>query len=125
MNEKIKRALENDRLIDITTIGRKSGQPRRIEIRFHSIGGKIYLSGLPGKRGWYANLLAGPHFTFHLKQSVQVDIAATGRAITDDDERRALFPHVIASFGRPAEALEKFMEGSKLVEVTLHTEEFA
>jgi hypothetical protein len=35
MNEEIKHALETDRLIDITTIGRKTGNSHRIEIAFH------------------------------------------------------------------------------------------
>ncbi|MGH2983824.1 MAG: hypothetical protein ACRDK5_06185 [Solirubrobacterales bacterium] len=35
MDEAIERALENDRTIDITTLGRRSGEPRRIEIWMH------------------------------------------------------------------------------------------
>ncbi len=35
MDKKAKQALAQDQVIDITTIGRKSGQPRRIEIWFH------------------------------------------------------------------------------------------
>lgn len=31
MDERVKHALENDRTIDITTQGRNSGEPRRIE----------------------------------------------------------------------------------------------
>ena len=34
MNEETAHALETDRVIDITTIGRKSGEPRRKEIWF-------------------------------------------------------------------------------------------
>ena len=58
--------------IDITTNGRKTGQPHRIEIVFHNIGGRLYISGMPGfKRSYIANLAADPHFTFHLKDGVQ------------------------------------------------------
>jgi hypothetical protein len=32
--------LNRDEVIDITTIGRKSGEPRRIEIWFHRLDGK-------------------------------------------------------------------------------------
>lgn len=69
MNEKIAQALAQDRVIDITTTGRKTGQPRRIEIWFHRWNGRYYITGLPGKRSWYANLLVYPEFTFHLKGS--------------------------------------------------------
>jgi len=41
VDERIKQALANDRVIDITTIGRQSGQPRRLEMWFHNIDGRI------------------------------------------------------------------------------------
>jgi len=50
MDEAIERALENNRTIDITTIGRKSGEPRRIEIWMHHFDGRTYISGSPGPR---------------------------------------------------------------------------
>ena len=42
MDESVERALERDRTIDITTTGRQSGQPRRLEIWFHNLDGRIY-----------------------------------------------------------------------------------
>lgn len=39
-----------DRTIDITTTGRRSGQPRRIEICFYRFEDQIYLSGIPAPR---------------------------------------------------------------------------
>lgn len=52
IDDAIRHALETDRTIDITTIGRTSGQPRRIETWFYRVGDNIYLSGSPGKRDW-------------------------------------------------------------------------
>ena len=49
-----------ERTIDITTLGRCSGIPRRIEVWFHRVDGRWYLTGVPGPRGWYANLRANP-----------------------------------------------------------------
>ena len=43
-------ALKTDSLIDITTTGRKTGKPSRIEIAFHNFDGVLYITGLPGKR---------------------------------------------------------------------------
>ena len=91
MDPEIDSALLVDTLIDITTVGRKTGQPRRIEIWFHYIDGRIYITGTPGARGWYANMLANPDITFHLKQSIRKDVQ--GRAIPikePDDKRRVL-----------------------------------
>ena len=70
MDERVHQALAIDRTIDITTTGRSSGLPRRIETWFYRVDDQIYMTGSPGRRDWYANLLANPDFTFHLKQSV-------------------------------------------------------
>lgn len=58
MEEGIQRALARDRPIDITTTGRKSGQLHRTEIWFHHLDGNLYIMGTPGRRDWYANLVA-------------------------------------------------------------------
>jgi hypothetical protein len=49
MDEQVKQALEQGGVIDITTSGRKTGQARRIEIRFHNIDGHLY----EGSRHFY------------------------------------------------------------------------
>ena len=68
VDDRVRKALEKGHRIDITTTGRKSGAPRRIELVFHNIDGHIYISGRPGwPRGWIANLRADPRMTFHLK----------------------------------------------------------
>jgi hypothetical protein len=36
-----------ERTIDITTLGARSGTPRRIEVWFHRIDGRWYLTGMP------------------------------------------------------------------------------
>ena len=117
MNEVIQKALESDRLIDITTIGRASGKPHRIEIGFHNIDERIYISGMPGKRDWYANLLAHPEFTFHLKQSTNVDLPAQAEPVTDEELRRRLLKTIVAKWRRESQ-LEDFVVRSPLVEVT-------
>jgi hypothetical protein len=44
MDAQIHHALEQGGVIDITTRGRHTGQPRRIEIRFHNIEGQVYIT---------------------------------------------------------------------------------
>jgi hypothetical protein len=55
---RIRTALASGKVIDITTTGRQSGEPRRIEIVFHNIDGRIYVSGIPRPepRAWLKNL---------------------------------------------------------------------
>jgi deazaflavin-dependent oxidoreductase (nitroreductase family) len=117
MDQRIHDALQQGHTIDITTIGKRSGKPSRIEIAFQNIDGKVYISGFPGKRDWYANLIANPEFTFHLKQAVTADLPATARPITDPDERRTVFIPFLANWDRSAE-IERWMMDSPLVEVT-------
>ena len=117
MDDRIRRALENDRTIDITTTGRNSGQPRRIEVWRYRYDNRIFLSGSPGTRDWYANLLVKPEFTFHLKGSVQADLPAIAHPVTDETERRKVMPSIHDELGRGAGDLEEFVARSPLVEV--------
>ena len=113
----ITKALSRGGVIDITTAGAKSGKPRRLEIVFHNIDGKIYISGLPGfPRGWLANLKADPHFTFHLKGPVRADLAATARVISDEVERRQVLPHIARIWKR--RDLDNMVDTSPLIEVS-------
>jgi deazaflavin-dependent oxidoreductase (nitroreductase family) len=120
MQDDVRDALERGRpLIDITTTGRRSGKPRRIEIVFHRIGGRYYISGSPvaeRTRAWLRNLEADPHFTFHLKGRVAADLPATARVITDDAERRALFTEIVKTWTN--QDVETMTRYAPLIEVT-------
>jgi len=118
VDEQSRRALSTDRVIDITTIGRASGQPRRKEMWFHNIDGKVYITGTPGARDWYANMVAHPEFTFHLKESTTADLPARARPITDADERHTVLTALLAKLGRSPDQVAEWEEQSPLVEVT-------
>jgi hypothetical protein len=116
LSAEARRALEHGHRIDITTTGRHTGQPRRIELVFHNVGGRIVISGRPGfPRGWIANLLADPSMTFHLKETVHADLPARGRVITDPGEREQLLAS-IARLWRIDHAL--MVRSAPLIEVT-------
>ena len=117
--EAIRRALAHGHTIDITTTGRRSGEPRRKEIVFHNIDGRLIISGTPRpkKRDWLLNLEADPHLTFHLKTEVQADLPATARVITDEAERRAVLTEVARNWKR--DDLEEMVRDSPLIEVTI------
>lgn len=118
MDDKVRRALQTDETIDITTIGRKSGRPRRIEIWFRQVNGRVYITGTPGTRDWYANLRHNPHFTFHLKDSVHADLPARARFITDVDERRRILSAPeMGWYQSQVASVEELVAGSPLVEV--------
>ncbi len=115
MDARIREALARERTVDITTTGRRTGRPRRIEIWFHNLDGRIFITGTPGPRDWYANLLAHPDFTFHLKGRVQVDLPARAHPIRDEGKRRAVLSRIVRRVG--GRDLEAWVRGSPLVEV--------
>ena len=118
-DDNIRRALTRGHTIDITTTGRKTGAPRRIEIVFHNFDYRLYISGLPAnrRRGWLANLVAQPSFTFHLKGPVKADLPATAREVTDPVERRSVLTRVARVWNRTD--LDTMVAHSPLVEVTI------
>ena len=122
MNDQIRRSLARGHLIDITTTGRKTGEPRRVEIVFHNIDGRLIITGSPRadrKRAWLINLESDPNLTFHLKgRAAQADLPATARVITDAAERRAVAEWVVAN-AWPNQDVERMTAYSPMIEVTI------
>jgi deazaflavin-dependent oxidoreductase (nitroreductase family) len=117
----IERSLGRGGLIDITTTGRRTGRPRRVEIVFHNIDGRLFISGMPRvdrKRAWLRNLEADPHLTLHLKGTVDADLPATARVITDPDERRAVAEWLVSNAWPRMDAVAMAAH-SPMIEVTL------
>ena len=119
MDDAIAYALEHDLTIDITTTGRKTGQPRRLEIWFHNLDGVLFLTGLPRPCSWYANLCAHPEFTFHLKGSVQADLAARATPVLEPSQRREILARIQRKPGRTGEDLAARVASSPLVKIDL------
>ncbi len=121
MDEKVLNALHTDRVVDITTTGRKSGQPRRIEISLIYVDDETYvLSGAPGPRSWRANLLANPEFTVHVKRSAQADLPARAVEVTDEAARRDLVARMSKWDTKRADIdQETWVKGSPLMKVEI------
>ena len=119
MDERIRAALSRGHVVDMTTMGRKSGLPRRVEVVFHNIDGRLYVSGMPfaRRRSWLANLEANPRFTFHLKGAVRADLPASARIITDADERRTVLAVIAQNWKR--KDVDRMVRESPLIEVTI------
>jgi deazaflavin-dependent oxidoreductase (nitroreductase family) len=124
-DESVQRALKRGHTIDITTTGRRTGLPRRIEIVFHNFAGRIYITGSPSRstRAWLYNLRADPHLMFHLKRTVRADLPATARIIDDEAERRDVLEKVVKVWTN--QDVETMTRYSPLIEVTFEDEEAA
>lgn len=119
LDDGVRRALSGGGVIDITTTGRRSGRPQRIEIAFHNFDGRLYISGMPRpqRRGWLANLDADPRLTFHLKGRVRADLPATARIIEDEAERRGVLERVAKVWDR--DDVDVMVRQSPLIEVAI------
>ena len=118
-------ALEQGGVVDITTTGRTTGLPRRIEIYFHHFDGGYFITGRPGhKRDWLANLTANPEFTLHVKRGAKADLSAKASAITNPEERAAILFRILTESWNttPEQArsdLDRWVDGAPLVRFSL------
>ncbi len=88
-------------------------------MQFHQIEGQVYITGRPPRRrDWYANLLAHPEFTFHLKQGIHADLPARATPILDEAQRRAIIAAIHQKRG-VYQDVEAWVEHSPLVAVEL------
>lgn len=111
--------LDFDRLasqltIDLTTTGRRSGQPRTVEIWWFRVDGKFVITGTPGRRDWLANVLDDPTVTIHVDGR---DLPATVTPVTDVVFRRRVFTDPKTSWYSSQAELDRLVATAPMVEV--------
>jgi deazaflavin-dependent oxidoreductase (nitroreductase family) len=74
---------------DLSTIGRRTGKSRRVEIWYVIIDGQIVVTGTPGTRNWLANLRDHPDAILHLREPPR-DLPVIAKEVADEAERRRL-----------------------------------
>ena len=120
MNTKLWEALANGLTCDITTTGRTSGQPRRIEIWYFVVDERVYLTGTPGPRDWLKNMRANPQCILHIKEGADADLPAQAVMIDEPSERRRIVGAVMSQnswFVQQQYDLAAWVAGSPLVEI--------
>jgi deazaflavin-dependent oxidoreductase (nitroreductase family) len=120
MDDMTRQTMDLGGVADITTIGRKTGNPHRIEINFQQLDGSYYLIGMPTRpRDWKANILAHPEFTLHLKEGVVADVPVIGEPEPDDRERGRVIRLIRQGWGRdPVEieaSLQKWVDDAPFI----------
>jgi len=109
--------LADDPTIDITTTGRRTGVPRRIEIWMVVVDGRFFITGTAGRRDWLANLTADPDLVVHLKRHAHVDLAARATRVEDAATRRTVLEHASATWYRTQQPVDALVETAPMVEV--------
>jgi deazaflavin-dependent oxidoreductase (nitroreductase family) len=109
--------LADDPTVDITTTGRRSGRPRRVEIWMLDVDGRFFITGTPGRRDWLANLHADPRLVVHLTRRAGIDIDATAAPVTDPATRRPVLEHLSATWYRAQTSIDELVDTAPMVEV--------
>lgn len=121
MDATTREAMDGGGIADITTTGRRTGDPHRVEIYFHQFDGDYYLTGRPGrKRDWEANIESDPRFTLHLKGGITADVPVVGETDVDIEQRarilrRALVESWDSDPDRVDKALDQWVETAPFV----------
>jgi hypothetical protein len=123
----VEAALKADRIIDIVTIGARTGLRRIVEIWFTNIDGRIVICGTPSAdgglgrrsgRGWLANLKANPEFEFCLKTSVKRRLPARAVPVVDPSDRRKIMSAPATRWYREqGYSVDELVAGSPIVDV--------
>ena len=120
MDEDTRIALHRSQVIDLTTTGRRTGEPRRVEIFLHDQDGLLFITGMPRAdqtRAWIHNITADPDVIVHLKRGATADLPATARVVTDARERRPLIEAAARRWGR--DDIDAMMAHSPLIVLTV------
>ena len=121
MDASVRHVLDRSQTIDLTTTGRRTGRPRRIEIALHNVDGRLLISGIPVRgrtRAWLLNVGTNPAVTLHLRargDAPAADVDGEARVVTDRSEREALLARVARNWGRTD--LDAMVESSPLMEI--------
>lgn len=111
-------ALDKERFVHLTTRGRKSGQPRTVELLFAYEDGEIYLMARAGEGAgtqWYRNLQADGSATAEIGGFVwKVEAQPVGDEASALEKARALFRQ---KYG--AEAVHSMYESTPRLPVKL------
>jgi deazaflavin-dependent oxidoreductase (nitroreductase family) len=107
-------ALASHQTIAITTIGRKTGRRRRIEIWWFQVDGRFIITGTPGRRDWLANVKADPRIVVHVDGS---DLDATASIVDDMTLRRTVFTRQQTSWYSSQAELDHLVATAPMIEV--------
>jgi len=108
--------LARTRTVDLVTIGRQSGQLRRVEIWWFHFEDRFIVTGTPGRRDWYANVLADPKVVIETRHG---DLPGLARVVTDPEFRHRFFMDRATGWYSTQSQLTALVEAAPMIEVVL------
>ncbi|MEX2251306.1 MAG: nitroreductase family deazaflavin-dependent oxidoreductase [Acidimicrobiia bacterium] len=106
--------LARHRTVDLTTIGRRTRQSRRIEIWWFYVEGRFFITGTPGARDWYANLNADPKVVIHVGGH---DLPATAHQVKDAETRTKVFDSALTRWYSSQAQRQRLIDQAPMVEI--------
>ena len=85
-----------------------------MEIWWFRVKGRFIITGTPGPRDWYANVLSNPTIVVHVDGH---DLEATAVPISEPGFRRIVFTQPETSWYSSMAHLEELIETSPMIEV--------
>jgi len=102
--------------VDLTTTGRRSGRPSRIEIWWFHVAGRFYITGTPGPRDWYANIVTDPRVVIHVAGR---DLEGLAYPVLDPATRADVFDHAKARWYSTQAERQRLHDEAPMVEIVL------
>jgi deazaflavin-dependent oxidoreductase (nitroreductase family) len=109
--------LARSRTVDLVTTGRRSGRPRRVEIWWFQFEERFIVTGTPGPRDWYANVLANPAVVIETRHG---DFPGRATVVTDAQFRRRFFVDRKTLWYSTQSDLEALVKTAPMIEIDLH-----
>ena len=110
------RDLARYRTIDLTTYGRRTGRPSRIEIWWFHVDDRFVITGTPGRRDWLANVKANPSVIVH---SPIGDHPGVATEISDAGFRRRVFTDPEIGWYASQAELDRLVASAPMIEIHL------
>lgn len=109
--------LARTRTVDLTTVGRRSGHPRTVEIWWFHVDDRFIITGTPGRRDWLANVRADPSVTISTGSG---EFHGTATEIHDAEFKRRVFSDPQIGWYRTQAELDHLVEAAPMIEIDLH-----
>ena len=102
------------RTIELTTTGRQTGQPRRMEIWWFYIGGRFFITGPPGTRDWFANVNSNPDVIIHVGGR---NLPASAYPVKDLETRSMVFDSKETRWYASTAQRQRLIDDGPMVEI--------
>ena len=104
--------LARTRTVDLVTTGRRSGRPQRVEIWWFHFENRFVITGTPGPRDWYANILANSRVVIETRHG---DFPATAVPVSDRDFRHRFFTSAVTRWYATQAELQDLVESAPMI----------